>query len=617
MTVDDLFKGTPLHRDWTATQFRRARWLLLVIALLVVFVELMRPTRSTWLDLLLYLGTPAWCLSVLLPSAWPARPDAERSGDGFVLRYGRGWRYALRAAAIVPSAGIGLALLPKAAEEPVTAGVGLCILAAVVAFAILITRESFLVTASGVQRTSWTGRVTTLQWQDVTRCKVRGWPPRLVLGGPSRKLEVPLAFDGSGDFAMQVLSSLSATVLEAATNVRPVLEAVAARASARTPGSETRASPHQWTASIAAVAVLLATGLGTWSYSLGLETPLRVPIPSGWVDLSPGAHQGNFEGLPPSVRQQAKRHGVVAFAAERAADPGVFSDQALMVEIHNGELDVGSAARGLATDLAKAIPGARVESQRVESIAGIRAVRAEVSVSGGAVIMYAVPVIARTASVVFTCSATECGRIRRIAAATLSETQGLAEPTFGTRYTGPFLRSGAMLAILGALWLGIAALQVSLRRREPTTGVGPPAGVASTALVEEPGTLRRIALIVWSGLLAGSALSLGMAVFVQPRFTLSNASRGLAGTLAALSLLASGASLLVPRLVRIRPGSTPGSSALTSLIATAAACEASVLLGAFGYMLTGQRIALASAGTGVLAFLVAFPRARRWRSLRR
>ncbi len=612
MTVDELLRRTPLHHDWTATVLRRARWLVLASALLVVFAELMRPTRSTWLDLLVYLAMPTWLLSGLLPAAWPPNPDAERDGSGFLVRYGRGWRYGLRAFFIVPSVGIGILVIPKASAEPVAAVVALCIVAAVVALAILVTRETLRVTTSGVRRTSpWTGRITNLQWQDVTRCDVDGWP-RLVLAGSRAKLTVPLAFEGSSDFATQVLSSLPAPVLDAGANVRPVLEAVAARVAARKPASEARAtSLRSGVAPAAAMVALLAAGLATWSYSVALETPLRVPIPPGWVDLSPGVPDRNFDGFPPSLRERASQHGVVTLAAERAADPGTITGQVLVVEIHNGELEVDSVARELGTNLAKAIPGAHVESQRAEFIAGVRVVRAEVSLSDGAVVMYAVPVIARTATVAFTCAVVECDRVRKVAAATLGETRGLAEPTFPVRYTAPLVRSGAMLAIFVALWLGIVGLQVSLRRRQPATGAGASAAAVSTLLVdvaEEPGALRRTALIVWGALLGGSVLFLGVAVLLRPRLTSSNPSRALALMLAALSLAAAVASFFIPRLVRGGPRSTPGSTALTRLTARAAACEASVLLGAFGYLVNGEPIALACAGAGVLAFLAAFPR---------
>jgi hypothetical protein len=95
-------------------------------------------------------------------------------------------------------------------------------------------------------------------------------------------------------------------------------------------------------------------------------------------------------------------------------------------------------------------------------------VRAEVSASDETAMLYAVPVFARTAAVIFTCAPTECARVRQIAATTVSSIQGLAEPTSRNLYEGPLFRSGAMLAIFAAIFLGVVAVETVLLARGAT-----------------------------------------------------------------------------------------------------------------------------------------------------
>ena len=159
------------------------------------------------------------------------------------------------------------------------------------------------------------------------------------------------------------------------------------------------------------------------------------------------------------MREQAKQHDVVAFGAERPAAASAGPDQVLVVQIRNVELDLASAESNLGADFARLVPDVRVASRAVESIGGVRAVRAEVSASSETVIVYAVPVYARTAAVIFTCVPAECARVRQIAAMTVRAIQGLAEPTHRNLYEGPLFRSGAMLAIFAAMFLGLVAAE--------------------------------------------------------------------------------------------------------------------------------------------------------------
>lgn len=320
----------------------------------------------------------------------------------------------------------------------------------------------------------------SLRWQEVAKVEVDG-SRRLVMRGQRATLKVPLTLEGAGDFAAQAVSLLPAHVVDAGANVRPLLEAVAARLEAAVEGHAATAPRLPRPQPVALVAVLVAIGGGVWAYSMKLETPLRVPIPDGWVDLSPGVPEGKLAEFPPTIRELARLHGVVALAAERPAEGIAEPDQLMVVHIRNGEMDVAAAERHLASESAKKFPNARVVSQHAETIRGIRSVRAEVAFDEGTAIVYAVPVIARTSIVVFTCAAMECARVRQTAAATVSAIDGLAEPTFRNRYAGPLIRSGAMLVIYAAVFVGILAFEATVhRRRSGAVSASASAGVSSS-----------------------------------------------------------------------------------------------------------------------------------------
>jgi hypothetical protein len=465
MTADDLFRNTALHRDWMRGVFRRARWVVLGGAALTVFLELVRPTRSTWQDTFIYLAFPAWFLTILFSVAWPPRARARREGSALVLRLTPGWRYGLRAALVLPAAGFTLAFLPKGLNEPVAVSV-LAVFVAVMSFAVLAFREKIHVTTAGVERASpWTGRTRTLRWLDVTKVELDGFR-RLIMWGPqAATIKVSLLLEGAGDFAAQALSSLPAHVVDAGTNVRCALEVVARRLEGAAREELSGRSRALRLPLVVLAAVLLAAGVGAWAFSMRLETPLRVPIPDGWVDLSPGVPEASFSAFPPTLREEARAHGVVAFAAERATGPSGEVDQAMTVRLTSGEMSGSSLERTFAGALAAAIPGARVVSEGVEIIQGVRCVRAELSSGEDTVIAYAAPVMAQTAVAVFSCAAAECGRVRETAAATMRAIEGLAEPASRSRYLAPLVRAGGVLAVFAAILVGLVVLEETHRER--------------------------------------------------------------------------------------------------------------------------------------------------------
>lgn len=63
MTADDPLAKTALHPDWPRKLFRIARWIVVAFAGLMACMELIRPTRSSWPDVLVYLALPAFLLA--------------------------------------------------------------------------------------------------------------------------------------------------------------------------------------------------------------------------------------------------------------------------------------------------------------------------------------------------------------------------------------------------------------------------------------------------------------------------------------------------------------------------------------------------------------------------
>lgn len=307
MAGEDLFQNSVLHADAARTLFRRLSWMVPLLAAWSVATELGRPTRSSWVDLPVTLFLPAWLLTLALSMGWPPRAQADRDANGLVLRFTPGWRYGVRAFFIVPMVGLA-ALVAKGSGDPVARAVLASIAVAGIVLAALYPRERFRLTGEGVARVSpWTGRVATLRWPDVTRVELDATRRSLAMRGPGATIKVKLQMDGIGDFAAQALSSLPGHVVDAGRNVRPALETLARRLQVGAPAATGRAGFRSRPA-MAAVA-LVAVGLAVWSRSMWFEVPLRVPIPEGWIDVSPGAPQRDLAPLPPKVREAVRAQG--------------------------------------------------------------------------------------------------------------------------------------------------------------------------------------------------------------------------------------------------------------------------------------------------------------------
>lgn len=280
VTPGDLLHGTPLHPEWTRELFRRARKIVLTGAALAVLVELVRPTRATWFDALLYLALAAWPLAFLFSVGWPPRARARRENGVAIVRFTPGWRHGFRALLIVPFAGIFVRMLPEVPEEPVASSLMLAFFVATCAFAIMAPREVFRLTSAGVERTSpWTGRITSLRWSEVEKFEIDGFR-RVVMHGAGRKLKVSLALEGGGEYAAQALAILPASALEGGTHARALLEAAASRLTGAGRPQNASTPPHGRPATMLVLAgLLVACGVGASSDRAHRHRPVHLRRP--------------------------------------------------------------------------------------------------------------------------------------------------------------------------------------------------------------------------------------------------------------------------------------------------------------------------------------------------
>jgi hypothetical protein len=307
MTGEDLLEGTALARGWRRSVLRRARLLLAVQAPIALVLEWGRPARTTWSLALVHLWLAGLLLWPLLALGWPPRPTARRVADGFVLRYPAGWRYGLRTYFVVVVAVVMTGMSWRdAPTHPFVAAGAIAMFVGLLAFGLIAPRERYVVTRSHVERRpAWIGRVTQLPWADVRQVQVDGFL-RLVLAGATAKLKVPLAFEGSGDFAAQVLATLPPPVIDAGTNVRPLLEAAAARRSRVDHGEEGTRS-HSTFGAVATVAALLVLALAAWGSATRLDAPHASVATYGFILALYGALYVGLGAADAVTRQRSRR----------------------------------------------------------------------------------------------------------------------------------------------------------------------------------------------------------------------------------------------------------------------------------------------------------------------
>jgi len=612
MTTDELVKGT-LWYNQPRRLFRMAQLFLAAFAAISAFTEITRPTEPSWHFVVVYVGLPVFLITPLFCALWPVRPWGQRESPDLVLRFSAGWRIGMPAWFFLPLAAITVAALLAQPPQTGPAVILAIFLVAGTAYFYLVARETFRVTEDGVQRFSpWTRKTTTIRWDEVDRVELDGLR-RVTLRSSGRTIKVPLSLGGSCEFAARALTALPSPHLDQATNLRAVLNHYVSILSKW--GTEPRDATPPWRMPgvlLASAAGLMALAVPVWTSSEQFEPPVHFTIPTGWVDLSPGVPEAQFDGLPPALRQQAQTKDVVAFAIERPSGPGAVPEQVYMAQVQKGKLDPDAAPAKLAdlflANLRATLPDARIVRQGVETIDGARVAAVEMGASAGSLFIYAVPLRVRFGLLLFSCGAAECDRVRQVAAATVRATGGISEST-----QGPQRRAGAVVLLFAGLMVALAGVQAALPRRQPapagTFGIEMPGGGLAPAQFTDPppATLRRQALMAWAAILGQGGLFVVISLLPWLRPVLEGREHPVDYVAAAVGLVTFLASIAAPRFVRGQPGALPGSVMMLRHLVSVMLCSATMFAGIIGYILTRQTLVHGLTALGVAGFLIAFP----------
>jgi hypothetical protein len=133
-----------------------------------------------------------------------------------------------------------------------------------------------------------------------------------------------------------------------------------------------------------------------------------------------------------------------------------------------------------------------------------------------------------------------------------------------------------------------------------------------------PFSPRRIAVVIWAGLVGGVVVFSGVALLVPMGGSMGPelASALLAVTLA-VAAISVALSFWIPR--RMRPGGavvTPDQLAMSRSVVAGALCEGPALFAVLGVMLTRDASLLLPYALSLVALLAHFPGAARWERLR-
>lgn len=184
-------------------------------------------------------------------------------------------------------------------------------------------------------------------------------------------------------------------------------------------------------------------------------------VPPGWVDLSPGAPDANFEGLPPALVSSARSGTYAAVAIDLRptdGDPANFNAVVRPGAQRVTEEAVAYFADGLPRELTRVNPLAtsRALEHRVVTVGDVhfgRVVMETSVVLGGAMrqLVYVIPGEGQTAVVTYSCPPAQYERYEPIFDAAARATLGAVEPSAPESALERILRRGAVGGILGAL----------------------------------------------------------------------------------------------------------------------------------------------------------------------
>lgn len=214
-----------------------------------------------------------------------------------------------------------------------------------------------------------------------------------------------------------------------------------------------------------AVALVLAAGLGA-----GPIAP-QFSIPSGWVDVSPGAPEANFGKLNPAAAREARSGKFAAMAFDFEGTRDDFTAN-LNVTLNEGGAVIDESkreeiARQLVAGIREVVPSVQLRESSVVEIDGVRCLQVvyDTDQQGHPLRQMAVvmPAGARTAIATYTARRDAFERYRAAFEASAQGTTGLAEPPRRGIDFGRAARAG----VIGALIGGVVAAVAGFARRRP------------------------------------------------------------------------------------------------------------------------------------------------------
>ena len=212
--------------------------------------------------------------------------------------------------------------------------------------------------------------------------------------------------------------------------------------------------------------------------------PFTFQVPAGWVNLSPGAPETNFAGLPPAIVAQARQLRFMAMDLAGAGD-GFAENVNLQLVSCTGRFTpelMDQVASQAPAQIQRMAPGSRFQiiEKGVLSVGGVMAGRMvfDLDLAGGPSmrqLQYQLPAGSQCAILTYSSTPGDFARYLPMFEAAARATTGLSEPP--SRALGLFSRiggAGLRGALIGGIAGCVAALVVALMRKKKKAGGSPP-----------------------------------------------------------------------------------------------------------------------------------------------
>jgi hypothetical protein len=203
--------------------------------------------------------------------------------------------------------------------------------------------------------------------------------------------------------------------------------------------------------------------------------PFTFQVPAGWVNLSPGAPEENFRGLPPALLAQARKVHFMAMDMAGAHDGFAENVNANIVDcMGRFTPELMEKVAGMAPlEIQRLAPGSRVRiiEKGLVDLQGVKAGRMvfDCTLAGGPSmrqLQYHVPGGRRCAILTFSSTPGEFSRYLPVFEAAARAIGGVAEPPAQAGFLARIGKSALRGALIGGIAGGLAVLLVGLLRRK-------------------------------------------------------------------------------------------------------------------------------------------------------